>query len=111
MAEERVIADSAETERDDGVNVAKTNAETTTSADVEKTDSTLCADADMQLRHPWPYLSSLFKLKSVQGKTVRLICLVYSPKYTECSAFITSPSNLKHLRSRSVKTQLIITLL
>jgi hypothetical protein len=44
---------------------------------------------------PWPYLDSMFKVKSVDKKTVRFVCLLCAPKHTECSAYLNSPSNLK----------------
>ena len=45
--------------------------------------------------NPWPYLDSLFRFKAIEGKAVIVVCLLCSPKYTECRAFINSPSNLK----------------
>jgi hypothetical protein len=45
-------------------------------------------------RHPWPYLAT-FKLKGVESKTVRCVCLLCAPKHTQCCAYINSPSNLR----------------
>ena len=50
-----------------------------------------CGDCD----HPWPYLQSMFKIKCIQSKTIRFICLLCTPKVCELSAYTNSPSNLK----------------
>lgn len=50
---------------------------------------------DENMMNPWPYLDPLFRFKAIEGKAVIVVCLLCSPKYTECRAFINSPSNLK----------------
>jgi hypothetical protein len=50
-------------------------------------------------QHPWPYMASLFKFMSADGKTYKFQCLLCEPKRVECSAYISSPSNLrKHIQ-------------
>ena len=44
--------------------------------------------------HPWPYLSSIFALKSVNGMKVKLCCLLCIPKPKECCASLSSLLNL-----------------
>lgn len=61
--------------------------------DDHKTDNSTCATASQA--HPWPYLQTMFRFKSVESKTVRFVCLLCTPKVTECSAYTNSPSNLK----------------
>jgi hypothetical protein len=61
--------------------------------DDHKTDNS--ARATISQAHPWPYLQTMFRVKSVESKTVRFVCLLCTPKVTECSAYTNSPSNLK----------------
>ena len=41
---------------------------------------------------PWPYLSSMFAIKSINGRKVKLFCLLCTPKPKECSARLSSLS-------------------
>ena len=54
--------------------------------EVEQTDN---------VAHPWPYLSSMFTIKSVNGTKVKLSCLLCTPNPKECCASLTSLSNLR----------------
>ena len=45
--------------------------------------------------NPWPHLETMFQFKSVAGQIVKLTCLLCSPKVKECSASLSSLSNLR----------------
>lgn len=45
--------------------------------------------------HPWPYLSDMFAIKSINKANVKLTCLLCAPKYKECSSSLSSLSNLR----------------
>jgi len=50
---------------------------------------------------PWPYLASFFEFKGIKDNSVKVKCLLCSPKNVELSAYINSPSNLrKHIKVR-----------
>ena len=57
------------------------------------------SDEPEEVQHPWPYLASMFRIKSIDGTKIKLTCLLCLPLHVECSAYATSPSNLrKHHR-------------
>src|SRR6218665_3259984 len=35
----------------------------------------IMSESTVNLDHPWPYLSPIFKLKNIEGNTVTLVCL------------------------------------
>ena len=37
--------------------------------------------------HPWPYLASMFRIKSIYGTKIKLTCLLCLPLLVECSAY------------------------
>ena len=61
------------------------------------------------VKHPWPYLASMFRFKSIDGAKVKMICLLCAPLHVEVCAYESSPSNLrKHAKvSVSAYFQLI----
>ena len=62
----------------------------------------LSINIKMSSAHPWPYLEKLFQFKSIERQTVRLTCLLCQPKVKECSASLSSMSNLrKHVQVSS----------
>lgn len=59
------------------------------------------------IAHPWPYLSSMFAFKSINGMKVKLSCLLCCPKGKECSASLSSLSNLRTHVKVSDKSNLL----
>ena len=68
---------------------------------MDQCDSSASDEPD-EVQHPWPYLASMFRIKSIDGSQSKLTCLLCLPLHVECSAYATSPSNLrKHVEVRN----------
>ena len=60
------------------------------------------SDEPDEVQHPWHYLASMFRIKSIDGTRIKLTCFLCLPLHVECSAYATSPSNLrKHVEVRN----------
>ena len=44
------------------------------------------SDEPDEVQHPWPYLASMFRIKSIDGTKIMLTCLLCLPLLVECSA-------------------------
>ena len=50
---------------------------------------------NVNVGHPWPYLSDMFAIKSISKTNAKVTCLLCAPKYKECSSSLSSLSNLR----------------
>ena len=70
-----------------------TDYEETSGIEVEDEESEPTSD-NVNVAHPWLYLSDMFAIKSISKANVKLTCLLCAPKYKECSSSLSSLSNL-----------------
>ena len=52
---------------------------------MDQSDSSASDEPD-EVQHPWPYLASMFRIKSIDGTKIKLTCLLCLPLHVEWSA-------------------------